>query len=131
MMPGMRGMNPRQMKMAMKRMGIKMEEITGVEEVIIRTKDKAYVLKHPDVQLMVAQGQNIFQVVGDYEITEPSAVSTAVSPGGEGGGLVIPREDVELVVQQTGVSEDEALEALREADGEPAEAIILLMSRRQ
>ncbi|MCD6461773.1 MAG: Nascent polypeptide-associated complex protein [Thermoplasmata archaeon] len=127
----MRGMNPRQMKMAMKRMGIKMEEITGVEEVIIRTKDKAYVLKHPDVQLMVAQGQNIFQVVGDYEITEPSAVSTAVSPGGEGGGLVIPREDVELVVQQTGVSEDEALEALREADGEPAEAIILLMSRRQ
>ena len=46
MMPGMgRGVNPRQMKQAMKRMGISQEEMQGVEEVVIRTADKEYVIK--------------------------------------------------------------------------------------
>ena len=38
MMPGTRGMNQRQVKQAMKKMGIQTEELKDVVEVIIRTK---------------------------------------------------------------------------------------------
>ena len=49
--------------------------------------------------------------------------------GGAGNGDIaeIPAEDVVLVATQAGVSENMALEALRECNGEPAEAIIQLM----
>ncbi len=43
--------------------------------------------------------------------------------------LTIPDEDVKLVAEKAGVSEEEARKALEDAGGEPAEAIIRLMSR--
>ena len=43
-------------------------------------------------------------------------------------GPVIPEEDVELVATQANVSKEEARKALEECNGEPAEAIIKLMS---
>ncbi|MDG6220820.1 MAG: nascent polypeptide-associated complex protein [Candidatus Thermoplasmatota archaeon] len=123
MMPGMRGMNQRQM---MKKMGIKTEEIGRVIKVIIKTEGKDYVLESPEVQLMKAQGQNIFNIIGDYEIVEAGSAEDA----GAEQGLRIPQEDIELVAQQAGVSEEEAFAALEKTGGEPAEAIIYLMSRR-
>lgn len=36
----MMGMNPRQMKKLMKQLGIKMEELEGVEEVVLRMKGR-------------------------------------------------------------------------------------------
>jgi len=116
-------MNQKQM---MKKMGIKTEDIGDVLRVVIETADKNYVLDRPEVQLMVAQGQSIFTVAGSYEVVEPSVSA----PAGGGDGIRIPREDIDLVAAQAGVSEEEALEALRECNGEPAEAIILLMSKR-
>ena len=121
MMRGMRGMNQKQM---MKKMGIKTEDIGDVTRVVIETPDKHYVLERPEVQLMVAQGQSIFTIAGDYDLVEPST-----SAGAE-EGMRIPREDIELVAGQAGVSEEEALEALKECNGEPAEAIIHLMGKR-
>ena len=47
----------------------------------------------------------------------------------EGGPVAIPQEDIELVCQQTGVSEEEAKEALEACDGNPAEAILKLMEK--
>jgi nascent polypeptide-associated complex subunit alpha len=121
MMPGMgRGVNPRQMKQAMKRMGISTEDIQGVEEVIIRTADKEYVIKEAAVSCVVMQGQKTYQVVGDAEIRPRQAVK------GEEPG--IPEEDVRLVMSQTGVPKEKALQALKECDGEPAEAILKIMS---
>jgi len=58
MIPGGR-VNPRQMKQAMKRMGIEQEELDGVEEVLIRTADKEYVIRKPSVSAITAQGQKI------------------------------------------------------------------------
>ena len=46
-----------------------------------------------------------------------------------GQGPAIPEEDVQLVAEKAGVSEAEARKALEECGGEPAEAIIRLMSR--
>ena len=124
MIPGGR-VNPRQMRQAMKRMGIEQEELEGVEEVVIRTASKEYVIRDPNVTAMTAQGQKIWTVVG-----EPIIRNRADAKKPEAGpGPAIPEEDVHLVAEKAGVSEAEARKALEECGGEPAEAIIRLMSR--
>ena len=50
------GMNPREMQKAMKRLGIKQEEIDA-EEVIIRTASKDLVIKNPQVSRVYMLGQ--------------------------------------------------------------------------
>ena len=117
--------NPRQMRQAMKRLGIEQEELEGVEEVVIRTSTKEYVIRDANVTAMTAQGQKIWTVVGEPIVRERS---DAKKPEG-GNAPPIPEEDVQLVAEKAGVSEEEARKALEEAGGEPAEAIIRLMSR--
>jgi nascent polypeptide-associated complex subunit alpha len=116
MFPGGRGMNPRQLQAQMKRMGINMEELQDVEEVIIRLKTKDIVVRNPSVTYINAQGQKSYQVAGD--VTE-----VAKRPA-------IPKEDIMMVAGQAGVSEQEALKALEECDGEPANAIVKLIERK-
>jgi nascent polypeptide-associated complex subunit alpha len=123
MMPGIGRMNPRQLKQAMKRLGIKAEEIEGVEEVIIRTKTREYVIKEAAVTLMDVQGQKSFQIIGEPEILERKS-------GAKEEEKKIPDEDVKLVMEQTGCTEEEAIRALNECDGQPAEAILKIMSSR-
>ncbi len=122
-MPGMRGMNPRQMQQMMKKMGIKSEELNDVEEVIIRMPGRSLIIRKPDVTMMEVQGQKTYQVVG-----EPEVIEGDVEISSEPIGLVIPDEDIELVAMQANVSREKARKALEECDGEPAEAIISLMS---
>src|SRR5713226_3957339 len=124
MIPGGR-VNPRQMRQAMKRMGIEQEELDGVEEVVIRTASKEYVIRDANVTAMTAQGQKIWTVVG-----EPIVRDRVGAKKPEGAApLAIPEEDVKLVAEKAGVSEEDARKALEDAGGEPAEAIIRLMSR--
>jgi len=125
-LPGIPGgrMNPRQLKAAMKRMGIETEEIEGVEEVIIRTASKEYVFKSAEVSAMTVQGQKTWQIVG-----EPIVMTRKVEGAPPPEKPAILEEDVDLVAEKAGVSKAEARKALEEADGEPAEAIIRLMSR--
>ncbi len=120
MIPGGR-MDPRQMRRMMKQMGIESEEIEGVEEVIIRTADKEYYFSDVQVTKVVAQGQTTFQVLGKPE--------ERAKGSGVAGKPSIPIEDIRLVAEKAGVSEEEARKALEECNGEPAEAIIKLMSR--
>ena len=124
MIPGGR-VNPRQMRQAMKRMGIEQEELEGVEEVVIRTASKEYVIRDANVTAMTAQGQKIWTVVGEPIVRDRADAKKSESTKGP----TIPEEDVKLVAEKTGVSEAEARKALEEAEGEPAEAIIRLMSR--
>ena len=125
MMP--RGVNPRQMKQAMKRMGISQEEWDDVEEVIIRRPGKSYVFKKPSVTAVSMQGQETFQIAGDYELVQ-GKVEVSTAPAAP-KGIVISDEDVELVASQANVSNAEARKALEECKGELAEAIIKLMSK--
>lgn len=109
------------MKAMMKRMGVSQEDIDDVEEIVIKTKSKEYVFHEALVSVMTVQGQKTFQIIGEPEVTKRS----------EGEQKTGSRsEDIELVVQQTGVSEEEAKKALEECDGQPAEAILKLMSSR-
>lgn len=114
------------MQQAMKKMGITQEEWDDVDEVIISRAGKSYVFKKPAVTAVKMQGQNTFQIIGDYNIVEGKVQALAPQ---QPKGIVIPDEDVELVASQANVSPEEARKALEECNGEPAEAIIKLMSR--
>ncbi len=106
-------MSPKKMKGMLKSMGINIDEIEGVEEVVIRTSDKEIVIKNASVAVMEAQGNKSYQISGDV--------------------VEIPRiapEDVELVASQTGASPEEARSALIECKGDLAEAIIKLSSKK-
>lgn len=112
MMP--RGMNPRQMNQMMKKLGINVKEIPNVEKVIILTDKKEYVFSDAEVTIMDAQGQKTYQVVGNPVVANRKPQ--------------IPKEDIALIVEQTGASEEDAMNALRDTDGDIAEAIMKLSS---
>lgn len=115
----MRGrMNPREAKRMMQRMGLNMNAVEDVEEVIIRTDSKEIVIKEPEVSTLEVQGQKMFQVAGG-QITEKAAGRKATTIG---------EEDVRLVADQTGKSLEEARKALEESGGDLAKAILLLQS---
>ncbi|MCI4348676.1 MAG: Nascent polypeptide-associated complex protein [Thermoplasmata archaeon] len=123
--------NARQMQMMMRRLGMKTESVDGVVEVVVRTVDKEHRFKAPEVTIVTVQGVRTYQVVGEPEIRsrDPAAsapVGNAPPPAPSGP----PAEDVELVMEQGGVSHEEAVAALREANGAPAEAILRLLARR-
>ncbi len=127
MMPGGRG-NPKQMQAMMKRMGVKMDEIDDVEEVIIVTLNRELRIKHPSVSVVEAQGQKTYQIVGDAKEYPRSDAPAPSSDSKTTDEYAIPEEDIDLVVAQTGVSPEQARAALEECDGELAEAILKIMS---
>lgn len=114
MIPGMNKKQMKQMERQMKKMGMNMQELKGVTEVVIRFEDKELIIDDPSVSLMKVMGQETYQVEGsarevelDYEIE-------------------IPDEDVEMVANQANVPDDEARQALEECNGDLAEAIMKL-----
>lgn len=109
------GMNNKQMQRMMKQMGIKQEEIPA-DQVIIKVGDKEMVFSEPSVQKVDMMGQETFQLSGGFEIRESDSRPD------------ISDEDVQTVVDQTGVSEDEAREAIDAAEGDLAQAIMDLQS---
>jgi nascent polypeptide-associated complex subunit alpha len=115
-----RRMNPRDAKRMMQRMGMNMEGVEDVEEVIIRTPSKEIVIEGPEVAIVNVQGQKIFQVAGGT-VSERAAEHKASAPK-------ISEEDVQLVAGQTGKSPDQARQALLESEGDLAKAILLLQS---
>jgi nascent polypeptide-associated complex subunit alpha len=111
---GGRGMNPAKMKQMMKQMGINVKELKDVQEVIIKTADSNIVIENANVTIMNVQGSETYQIVGDAKEIPKE--------------LEIPADDIKLVMEQTGVSEKEALEALIKSNGNLAEAIVELSS---
>lgn len=116
------GLNPRKMKQMMSQMGIDVEDIDA-EEVIIRTADEDLVFEDADVQRMDAQGEQTYQIVGSPE-TRPRGESSesAVESTESGAGSEFSEDDVEIVAARTGVSEEDAREALEET-GDLAAAV--------
>lgn len=114
----MRRVSPREAKRMMQRMGLSMEEMPNVQEVIFKTATKEIVIENPEVAVLDLKGQRIFQVTGE-KILERT-VERKIS---------IPEEDVRLVADQTGKTLEEARKALEEAEGDLAKAILLLQSR--
>ncbi|MBN1896544.1 MAG: nascent polypeptide-associated complex protein [Candidatus Aenigmarchaeota archaeon] len=101
--------NPKQLERAMKQMGMQTKQIEA-EEVIIRTAEKDIVISNPNVTLMNAMGQESYQIVGDAEERPRSR---------------FVNEDVKMVMEKTGATEEKARKALEDA-GDIATAILSL-----
>jgi nascent polypeptide-associated complex subunit alpha len=134
-MPGM-PRDPRQMQLMMRRLGMKTEEVAGVEEVVVRTRTQEHVFRAPDVTILTVQGVRTYQIVGNPEVrargASPPASDTAGStalPTAPAKPAGPPEEDIRLVMEQANVSHEEAVEALLQSHGEPAEAIMKILSR--
>jgi nascent polypeptide-associated complex subunit alpha len=106
----------------MQRMGMSMDGVEDVQEVVIRTPSKDIVIEQPEVAILNMQGQRIYQVIGGT-VTEraPQREGAASKPA-------VSEEDARLVADQTGKSLEEAKNALIECDGDLAKAILLLQS---
>jgi nascent polypeptide-associated complex subunit alpha len=119
-----RRMNPREQKRMMQRMGMNMDSVPDVEQVIIRTAGKDIVIDEPEVAILQVQGQKMYQVIGGQVSEQVPSVRGASAPAKP----TFSEEDVQLVADQTGKSLDKARDALLESSGDLAKAILLLQS---
>ena len=108
MFPGMK-IDPRQVKKAMEQMGVKQKKIPA-SEVIIRSEGKDIVISSPEVIKINMGGEDSFQISGNVEEREAE--------------IEISQDDVKTVADQANVSEEKAMEAIKSANGDLAEAII-------
>jgi nascent polypeptide-associated complex subunit alpha len=113
----------RDAKRMMQKMGMKIDEIDGVTEVLIRTATREIIIEEPVVTSVVVQGQRMYQITGG------SAHERA--PSAEAAQPEVSEEDVNLVATQTGKTVDEAKAALKESGGDLAEAILRLKQKNQ
>tara|TARA_Y100000310_G_C20312905_1_gene637054 strand:- start:68 stop:397 length:330 start_codon:yes stop_codon:yes gene_type:complete len=104
------GLNPKKMAAMMKQMGIKQEEIEA-SRVVIEREEGNIVIVNPGVMKVNMQGQETWQISGEASEEESGGINEA---------------DVELVMEKTGKSEEEARKALEGVEGDIAEAILKL-----
>jgi nascent polypeptide-associated complex subunit alpha len=121
--------SPADIKRQLKRLGLKNVDVETVdsEEVLIRASDgRVLVLPSPQVVLIKLPGGAVMAQITAAELREEQR-------GEEQGGqkVEVREEDVEFVAQQAGVSLEEAREALLEADGDIAAAILLIEERKR
>lgn len=115
MMPGM---NSRQMRQMMKRMGVAQQEIEATQ-VIIKTPDKVLVFDNPQVSKVNMMGQDTYQLVGT---PEEQLIDTKPE---------INEDDIKTVSDQANVSEEEAKQAIENTNGDLAEAILSLQKSEE
>ena len=111
----MRGGN-RQMRRMMDKMGLDMEEIPNVQEVIIRTDKKEILIPKPSVTEMKSKENSIFQVIAESFEEKELEVQ------------IFSEDDVTLVCQQANCDEEKAKNALADTKGDIAQAILRLTS---
>jgi nascent polypeptide-associated complex subunit alpha len=98
----------------MERMGLNMNEIKDVKEVVILTQGKEIHLEKASVFEIKAKDARVFQVTAE-KITEKEVAAPKFT-----------EEDVFLVMTSANVSRERAVSALDEADGDIALAILRL-----
>jgi nascent polypeptide-associated complex subunit alpha len=103
----------------MQKMGMKVDEVANVSQVIIRTESKDIVIEEPNVTLVTIQGQAMYQIAG-------GRVSEAAPQGVAQTVAEVAETDARLVAQQTGKPVEDARKALQEAGGDLAKAILIL-----
>ncbi|BEP18594.1 nascent polypeptide-associated complex protein [Pyrofollis japonicus] len=120
--------DPKELRKQLKRLGLRDVKIEAVnaEEVVIHTAEgKELVIISPQVLLMRMKGGAVMlQVMGQGIEEREIAIS---EPAGE----QISEEDARFVAEQTGVSIEEAKQALQEAGGDIAAAIMLIEERKR
>ena len=96
------------------KMGLEMKDIGNVEEVVIRTDNKELYLLKPQVIEMKGKDSTIFQVVAS-DVEEKQRETPTFKD-----------EDIVLVMQQSNTTREKAIQALTDARGDIAQAILSL-----
>ena len=112
MFPGLGGLSPKKMQAMMKQLGMSQEEIEALKVTIEKSDGTALVFQNPNVTKMNIQGNEMFQITGDFHE--------------ESGGQQASEEDIKTIMEKTNASEEEAKAALEDSNGELAEAILKL-----
>jgi len=104
------------MRRMMDKMGLDMEEIPNVQEVIIKTDKKEIIIPKPSVTEMKSKENSIFQVIAESFEEKELEVP------------IFSEDDIILVCQQANCNEEQARDALAESKGDIAQAILKLTS---
>ncbi len=112
MIPG--GMDPKKMQALMKQMGIRSEEIEATKVTIETSGGSVIIVEQPQVTKITMQGQSSFQIAGNVRVEEKSSA-----------------EDVKMVMEQAGCSEEAARDALEKSGGDIAQAILSLSGGKE
>jgi nascent polypeptide-associated complex subunit alpha len=105
-------LDPKKMQAVMKQMGINQEEIDASRVIIEKQEGGKIIINNPSVTRIKMQNQESFQITG--EISESESEENDFS-----------ENDVEVIMQKTSCSKEEAIKALEET-GDLAEAILKL-----
>ncbi len=92
---------------------LKMEDVDA-KRVIIERDEGNIIIENPDVKKMDVQGKSVFQITG--EVIEEEIIE-------------VSEEDIKLIMEKTGCTEEEAIEALSETN-DIAEAILKLSNKK-
>lgn len=109
----MPNLNSRAVQQMMKRMGIQQQPL-DCKQVIFVLEGKKLIINDPSVVIVNMMGQKTYQVTGEA-VEELEETTPEIS-----------QEDIELVMNQTNCSEEEAKKAILESKGDLAQAILKL-----
>ena len=109
MFPGMGGFDPKKMQAVMKQLGMDQEEISAERVTIEKTDGNKVIIENPSVIKITVKGQESFQISG--KTTEQTGISES---------------DIQTVMEKTGSTKEQAKEALKNSNGDLAEAILSL-----
>jgi nascent polypeptide-associated complex subunit alpha len=104
----------------MAKMGMQVTQVEDVTRVVIESASKKIIIDEPEVAIVTVQGQKVYQVGGGRSREE--GVSAPTSPTSQ--------DDAKLVAAQAGVSVEAAANALKQSNGDLAQAIILLKQKK-
>ena len=107
MMPGI---DPKKMQALMKQMGIKQEDIDASRVIIEKSDGSKILINNPSVVKVNMSGNESFQITGDVSEEEEAITS----------------DDVNIVMENTGASEEDSRKALEDSNGDLTEAIMSL-----
>ena len=102
------GMDPKKMEQMLKKLGMKMDNVPA-SRVIIKTDSGDITIDEPQVVKTTMKGQVVFQVSGNVK------------------EKTFTDEDVKLIIEQTGIKDEEKIKKLlQENNGDVAKTIMQL-----
>lgn len=131
--------NPNELRKMLKRMGIgnlNVEEINAAKVVIYLRNGSTLEIPNPSVAAIKMQGMMIYQI----QASEKDVKTTQTQAAAPASSIIMQRpqtqeppvseDDVRLIMDQTGATRDDAIKALKESNGDLAEAILKLQSKK-
>jgi len=113
--------NIKEMKKMLKRYGIEVQELPEVRSVVLSAEGYEIVVKDPQVAVLNVGQQKVIQIIcSGLERREKERKPQ----------VEISEEDINFVMEQTGASREEVLEALSKSGGDIAKAILMLQERK-